>query len=68
MACTYHQVPLTEATTKLCSFVVDDEQWKYNHGFYGLAELPHYFSRIMTILFETMIKKKVQQLHILMIS
>ena len=58
MANAYHQVPLTEATSKLCSFVIGDKQWTYRKGFYGLAGLPHFFSRIMTMIFEPLIKKQ----------
>jgi len=63
MAFAYHQVPLIKETAKLCSFVVDDKQWTYNHGFYELSGLPHFFSKLMTLLFVSMIKN-VQQLHI----
>ena len=54
----YNQVPLSEDTKKLTSFVVGGKQYMFERGFYGLRGLPNFFSRIMTIHFAEMIAKK----------
>ena len=54
----YNQVPLSEDTKKLTSFVVGGKQYMFERGFYGLCGLPIFFSRIMTIHFAEMIAKK----------
>ena len=53
-----NQVPLSEHTKKLTSFVVGGKQYMFERGFYGLCGLPKFFSRIMTIHFDEMIAKK----------
>ena len=53
----YNQVPLTEETRHLVSFV-GPKQYTFERGFYGLCGLPNFFSRIMTIHFAPLIKKK----------
>ena len=58
LASAYNQVPLSEDTKKLTSFVVSGKQYMFERGFYGLCCLPNFFSRIMTIHFAEMIAKK----------
>ena len=58
MASAYNQVPLSEDTKKLTSFVVVGKQYMFERGFYGLCGLPNCFSRIMTIHFAEMIAKE----------
>ena len=45
LSCAYHQVPLSEETQKLSSFIVGGKQYIYQVGFYGLHGLPQWFSR-----------------------
>jgi len=56
MAYAYAQTPLTEATQRLCGFVTGGTGWNFRVGFYGVAGLPSFFSRVMTFFFEPMIK------------
>ena len=58
LSCAYHQVPLSEETQKLTSFIVGGKQYTYQVGFYGLCGLPQWFSRVMAINFEPLVKKK----------
>ena len=58
LSCAYHQVPLSPETQKLTSFIIGGRQYTYTRGFYGLCGLPKFFSRLMTIHFEPLIKKK----------
>ena len=58
LSCSYHQVPLSPETQKLTSFVVGGIEYTYTRGFYELYGLPNSFSRLMTIHFEPLIKKK----------
>ena len=58
LASAYNQVPLSEDTKELTSFVVVEKQYMFERGFYGLCGLPNLFSRIMTIHFSEMIAKK----------
>ena len=51
----YNQVPLTEETQQLTSFVIGSKQYTFQRGFYGLCGLPNFFSRIMTIHFAPLI-------------
>ena len=53
----YNQVPLTEETEQLTSFVIGSKQYTFKRGFYGLCGLPNFFSRIMTIHFAPLIKR-----------
>ena len=57
-SCAYHQVSPTPETQKMTSFVIGGEQYTYQVGFLGLCSLPQWFSRIMAINFEPLIKKK----------
>ena len=54
----YHQVPISPETQKLTSFVIGGKQYTYQVGFYGLCRLPQWFSRMMAINIEPLIKKK----------
>ena len=58
LSCAYHQVPLSPETQKLTSFINGGRQYTYTRGFYGLCGLPIFFSRLMTIHSEPLIKKK----------
>ena len=58
LSCAFHQVPLDEPTQKLTSFIIGGKQYTFTRGFYGLKGLPSFFSRMMTIHFEPLIKKK----------
>ena len=58
LSCAYHQVPLSPETQKLTSFIIGGRQYTYTRGFYGLCGLPNFFSRLIAILFEPLIKKK----------
>ena len=58
LSCAYHQVPLSNETQKLTSFIIVGKQYTYTRGFYGLCGLPNFFSRLMTIHFDPLIKKK----------
>ena len=57
MSCAYHQVPLSSETQKLTSFIIGGRQYTFTRGFYGLCGLPNFFSRLMTIHFDPLIKK-----------
>ena len=58
LSCAFHQIPLDEPTQKLTSFIIGGKQYTFTRGFYGLKGLPSFFSRMMTIHFEPLIKKK----------
>ena len=58
LSCAYRQVPLTEETQKLTSFIVGGRQYTYQVGFYGLKPLPNFFSKIMGYAFGPLKKKK----------
>ena len=58
LSCAYHQVPLSDATQKLTSFIIGGKQYTYVRDFYGLCGLPTFFSRLMAIHFEPLIKRK----------
>ena len=59
LSCAYHQVPLSPEKQKLTGFITGGKQYTYTRGFYGLlCGLPNFFSRIMTIHFDPLIKKK----------
>ena len=57
-SCDYHQVPLSLETQKLTSFVNGGKQYTYTREFIGLCGLPNFFSRLMTIHFDPLIKEK----------
>ena len=58
LPCVYHQVPLSFETQKLTSFIIGGRQYTFNRGFYGLRGLPNFFSRLMTIHFDPLIRRK----------
>ncbi len=58
LSCAYHQVGLSKETQRLTSFIIGGKQYTYVRGFYGLCGLPNFFSRIMTLHFAPLIKKK----------
>ena len=58
LSCAYHQVPLSQETQKLTSFILGGKQYTYTRAFYGLCGLPKFFSRLVTIHFDSLIKKK----------
>ena len=58
LSCAYHQVTLSPETQKLTALIIGGKQYTYTRGFYGLCGLPNFFSRLMTIHFEPLIKKK----------
>ena len=58
LSCAYHQVPLRPETQKLTRFIIGGKQYTNTRGFYGLCGLPNFFSRLMTIHFDPLIKKK----------
>ena len=64
LSCAYHQVSLSPETQKLTSFIIGGKQYTYTRGFYGLCGLPKFFSRLITIHFDTLIKKKQAITHI----
>ena len=64
LSCAYHQVPPSPETQKLTSFIVAGRQYTYTRGFYGLRGLPNLFSRLMTIHFDPLIKKRQSILYI----
>ena len=58
LSCAYHQVPLSPETQKLTSFIIGGQQYTFTRGFNDLCGLPNFFSRLMTIYFDPLIKKK----------
>ena len=54
----FHEVPWNEPTRKLTIFIVRGKQNTFTEGFFGLKKLPSFSSRMMTIHFEPLIKKK----------
>ena len=58
LSCAYHQVPFSFQTQKLTGFIIVGRQCTFIRGFYGLSGLPNFFSRLMTIHFDPLIRKK----------
>ena len=58
LSCACYQFLLSPETQKLTSFIIGGKQYTYTRGFYGLSGLPNFFSRLMTIHFDPLIKKK----------
>ena len=54
----YNQVPLTEDTQKVTSFIVRGRQYTYQVGFYVLKPLPRFFSKVMRYAFGPLMKIK----------
>ena len=57
-SCAYHHVPLSFPTKKLTNFIISGRQYTFTRGFYNLCGLPNIFSRLMTVHFDPLIKKK----------
>ena len=64
LSCAYHQVPLISKTQKLTTFIIGGRQYTFTRGFYGLCGLPKLFSRLMTIHFDPLIRKKQANTYI----
>ena len=64
LSCAYHQVTLSYETQKLTSFIIGGRQYTFTRGFYGLCGLPNFFSRLMTIHFDPVIRKKLATTYI----
>ena len=58
LSCAYHQVLLNPETQKLTSFIIGGKQYTYTRGFYSLCGPPNFFSRLMTMHFDPLVKKK----------
>ena len=58
LCCAYHQVPLSSETQKLTGFIIGGKQYTYTRRFYGLRGIPNFFSQLMTIHFDPLIRKK----------
>ena len=58
LSCADYQVPLSFETQKLASFIIGGQQYTFTRGFYGLCGLPKFLKRLMTILFDPVIRKK----------
>ena len=57
LTCAYQQVPPSYETQKLTSFIIGGRQYTFTRVFYGLCGLPNFFSRLLTIYFDPLIKK-----------
>ena len=64
LSCTYHQMPLSPETQNLASFIIGGKQYTYTRRFFGLCGLPKFFSRLITILFDPLIRKKQASTYI----
>ena len=58
LSCAYNQVHLSFETQKLTSFIMGGRQNTFTRGFYGLCGLQNFFSRLMTIHFDPLIRRK----------
>ena len=58
LSCDYHQKPLSQETQKLTSFIIGGRQYTYTPGCYGICGLPNSLSRLTTIHFDPLVKKK----------
>ena len=58
LSCAYHQVPLSYETQKSTSFIIGGGQYTFTRGFYGVCGVPNFFSRLMTIHLDPLIRKK----------
>ena len=58
LSCAYHQVPLSPETQKQTSFIIGGKQYTYTLGFCGLCGLPNFCSRLVTVHFDPLFKKK----------
>ena len=64
LSCAYHQVLLSLETQKLTSFIIGGRQITFTRGFYCLCGLPNFFSRLMTIHLDPLIRKKQASTYI----
>ena len=64
LSCAYHQVPLSIETQKLTSFIISGPQYTFTRGVYGTCGLPNFFSSLMTIHFDPLIRKKQANTYI----
>ena len=64
LSCAYHEVPLSLETQKLTSFIIAGRQNTFTRGFYGLCGLPHFCSRLITINFDPLIRRKQEITYI----
>ena len=62
--CAYHQVPLSFDTQKLTSFIIGGRQYTFTWGFYDLCGILNSFTRLMTINFHPLIRKKQANTYI----
>ena len=53
----YAHTPLDEETIKLTSFSSGDKLFAFRRGFYGLKELPNFFTKQMSTLFKTLFEQ-----------
>ena len=58
LSCAYRQVTLSPETQKLTSFIIGGKQYTYRRGFNGLCGPSNFFSQLMTVHFDPLIKKK----------
>ena len=58
LSCAYHHLHFSYETQKLTSFIFGGRQYTFTRGFYVLCGLPNFFSRLMTIHFDPLIRKK----------
>ena len=58
LSCANHQIPLSSETQNLTGFMIGTKQYTYTRRLYGLCRLSNFFSRLMTVQFELLIKKK----------
>ena len=58
LSCAYHQIPFSFERQKLTSFTIGGRQYTFTRGFFGLCGLPNFFSCLMTIHFDPLIRKK----------
>ena len=64
LSCAYHQVLFSFKTQKLTIFTIGGRQ-NTTRGFYGPCGLPKFFSRLMTLQFDPLIRKKTSNyLHL----
>ena len=58
LSCAYPQVSLSPETQTLSRVIIGGKQYINARGFYGLCGLPNFFSQLMAIHFDPLIKKK----------
>ena len=58
-SCASYQIPFSPETQTLTSFTTSGgKKYTYTRGSFGFSGLPNFFSRLMTIHFDPLIKKK----------